>query len=160
MFHNGLSPTATIMLADTNQTETIIDDKDSLDDLPLARLIGSASTRTEYVAIDDDVPTCKEVTNESIVDDIISARPTTSMHDTKDDDDNDKQTDDTHVEHPSVDMAISACETLRAYLQGQPGLDDMIGRLSDIDRCISKIDLSRCCAKQALITNFFRAVQR
>ena len=69
---------------------------------------------------------------------------------------NDEQTDDTH-EPPSIDMAISACDTLRAYLQGQPGLDDMIGRLSDIDRCISKIDLSRRYAKQALITNFFRA---
>ena len=142
---------------DTNQTETPIDDEDPLDDLPLARLIGSASTMTEYVAIDDDVPTCEDVTDESIVDDIITARPTTTMRDTEDDDDNDEQTDDTHVEPPSVDMAISACDTLRAYLQGQPGLDDMIGRLSDIDRCISKIDLSRHCAKQALITNFFRA---
>ena len=97
------------------------------------------------------------MTDESIVDDIITARPTTSMPDMEDDDDNDEQTDDTHIEPPPVDMAISACDTLQAYLQGQPGLGDMIGRLSDIDRCISKIDLSRRCAKKALITNFFRA---
>ena len=32
---------------DTNQNETPIDDEDPLDDLPLARLIGSASTMTE-----------------------------------------------------------------------------------------------------------------
>ena len=38
------------------------------------------------------------------------------MPDTKDDDDNDEQTDETHVEPPSVDMARSACDMLRAYL--------------------------------------------
>ena len=36
---------------DTNQTDTPIDDEDPLDDLPLARLKGSASTMTEYVAV-------------------------------------------------------------------------------------------------------------
>ena len=95
------------------------------------------------------------MTDEIIVDDIITARPTTSMCDTEDDDDNVKQTYDTHVKPLLVDMAISACDTPQAYLQGQPGLDDMIGRHSNINRCISKIDPSRHCAKHALITNFF-----
>ena len=92
-----------------------------------------------------------------MVDDIITARPTTSMRDTEEDDDNDEQKEDTHIEPPPVDMVISACDTLQAYLQGQPCLGDMISRLSNINRCISKLDLSRRCAKQALITNFFRA---
>ena len=89
-----------------------------------------------------------------MTDEIITARPTTSMCDTGYDYDNDKHTYDTHAKPLSVDMVISACDTLQAYLQGQPGLDDMIGRHSDIDRCISKIVMSRHCAKQALNTNF------
>ena len=56
------------------------------------------------------------MTDEIIVDDIITARPTPSLCDTEDDVDNDKQTYDTHVKPLSVDMAISACDTLQAYL--------------------------------------------
>ena len=143
---------------DVSQTETNADDdEDPLDDLPLARLIGSNITMEEYISVDDNVPICDDVTEDSIVDDIISARPTSAECDAEADDDDNEQADEMTMEPPSVDMALSACDTLRHFLQGQPGLEDVLSKLCDIDKCVSNIDLSRRCAKQALITDFFRA---
>ncbi|MEW8546499.1 MAG: transposase, partial [Candidatus Thiodiazotropha sp.] len=143
---------------DVSQTESTAndDDEDPLDDLPLARLIGNNITIDEYVSVDDNVPVCDVLTEDSIVDDIIAARPTSAACDGDGDDDDDEQADEAPVEPPSSDMALSACDTLRHFLQGQPGVDDILGKLCDIDRCVSRIDLSRRCAKQALITDFFR----
>ena len=140
---------------DVSQTETNADDDDDdpLDDLPLARLIGSNITMEEYVSVDGNVPICDDVTEDSIVD-IISARPTSAECDAEADDDDNEQADETTMEPPSVDMALSACDTLRHFLQGQPGLEDVLSKLCDIDKCVSNIDLSRRCAKQALMTDF------
>ena len=131
------------------------DDDDPLDDLPLARLIGNNITMEEYVSVDDDVPTCEDLSEDSIVDDIIAARSTEGNTDA-DDDDDDGHTDEATAEPPSVESAQAACDTLRLFLQGQPGFDDVLGSLCNINKSVAKIDLSRRCAKQALITDFFR----
>ena len=104
---------------DNSQPDTSADDADDdpLDDIPLARLIGSNISMEDYVSVDDDVPTCDDLSEESIVDDIIAARSTTCNAD----DDDDEQTDGSSAEPPSVDSALAACETLRLFLQGQPG---------------------------------------
>ena len=113
----------------------------------------------DYVSVDDDVPTCDDLSEESIVDDIIAARSTTCNADADDDDDDDEQTDGSSAEPPSVDSALAACETLRLFLQGQPGLDEVLGNLCNINKSATKIDLSRRCAKQALITDFLECRQ-
>ena len=141
---------------DDSQPDTSADDAndDQLDDIPLAGLIGSNISMEDYVSLDDDVPTCHDLSEESIEDDIIAARSTTCNAD--DDDDNDEQTDGSSAEPPSVDSALAACETLQLFLQGQPGLDEVCGNLCNINKSVTKMDLSRRCAKQALITDFFR----
>ena len=103
---------------DDSQPDTSADDADDdpLDDIPLARLIGSNISMEDYVSVDDDVPTCDDLSEESIVDDIIAARSTTCNADADDDDDDDEQTDGSSAEPPSVDSALAACETLRLFL--------------------------------------------
>ena len=88
-----------------------------------------------------------DLSEESIVDNIIAARSTSR--------DDDEQTDGSSAEPPSVDSALAACGTLRLFLQEQPGLDEVLGNLCNINKSVTKIDLSRCCAKQALITDIF-----
>ena len=116
------------------------DDDDPLDDLPLARLIGNI-TMEEYVSVDDDVPTCEDLSEDSIVDDIIAARSTEGNTDA-DDDDDDGQTDEAAAEPPSVESALAACDTLRLFLHGQPGFDDVLRSLCNINKSVAKIDLS------------------
>ena len=138
---------------DVSQTETTADDDDNpLDDLPLARLVGSKITMEKYVSF-HDVPICDDVTEDSIVDDIISARPPSSECDAEADDDDNEQADEMTMKPPSVDIALSACDTLLHFLQGQLGLEEVLSKLCDTDKCVSNIDLSICCAKQ----HFFRA---
>ena len=136
--------------------QVILSNEDPLDDIPLARLIGINVSMDEYVAVDDMMPTCDELTEESIVDDIISSRARESATDICEDEDEDEQCDLGPAEPPTIEMALTACETLRSFLQGQPDIAEALDSLCDIDRCVSKIDLSRRCAKQSLITNFFR----
>ena len=138
----------------TDQVSQSIDEEDPLDEIPLARLIGINVTMDEYVGVDDMLPTCDDLKEESIVEDIISSRE--SPTDVCDGDVEDEQCDPVPVEPPTIEMAFTACETLRHFLQGQPDVSEALDKLCDIDRCISKIDLSRRCAKQSLITNFFR----
>ena len=71
----------------TDDIETEIEEG-PLDDLPLARLVGANFTLSDYVSVDDDLPTCKTLTDEAIVDDIIAAR------DVMPDDDDDDMTGD------------------------------------------------------------------
>ena len=100
---------------DTEIDAEIDHDDDPLDDLPLARLVGANFTMGDYISVDDDVPTCEELTDDAIVDDTISAREATP-----DDDNDDDQADDHDVlpvEPPTVDMALKACDTLRLFLQ-------------------------------------------
>ena len=90
----------------------------------------------EYVAIDDMTPTCDELTEESIVDDIISSRAREPATDIREDDDEDEQCDLSQAEPPTIEMALTAYETLRSFLQGQPDVVEALDRLCDIDRCV------------------------
>ena len=129
-------------------------DEDPLDDLPLARLMGSNFTMNDYVSVDNDVPTCEELTDDAIVDDIVASRDATP-----DDNDNGDDADDLEippVEPPTVDMALKACDTLRLFLQQQTNVTDILEKLCHVDKCVMQIDLSKRCAKQSVITDFFR----
>ena len=138
----------------TDDIETEIED-DPLDDLPLSRLVGANFTLSDYVSVDDDLPTCETLTDEAIVDDIIAARDVMP----EDDDDDDDMTGDhdiVPVEPPTVDLALKACSTLRLFLQQQTDVTDILEKLCAIDKCVTQIDLSKRCAKQSMITDFFR----
>ena len=91
-------------------TEADIDD-DPLDHLPLARLVSSNFTMSDYVSVNDNVLTCKDLTDDAIVDDIVAARDATP-----DDNDNDDDWADVLeiplVEPPTVGMVLKACDTL------------------------------------------------
>ena len=130
-------------------------DDDPLDELPLARLVGANITMNDYVSVDDDVPTCEDISDDTIVDDIITARDNRPGDDDEDDDHADTA-NAAPVDPPSVDIALKACETLRLFLQQQSNLTDVLEKLCQVDKCVSQIDLSKRCAKQALITDFFR----
>ena len=76
-----------------------------------------------------------------------------------DDDDDDDMTGDhdiVPVEPPTVDTALKACSTLRLFLQQQTDVTDILEKLCAIDKCVTQIDLSKRCAKQSMITDFFR----
>ena len=138
----------------TDDIETEIED-DPLDNLPLSRLVGANFTLSDYVSVDDDLPTCETLTDEAIVDDIIAARDVMP----EDDDDDDDMTGDhdiVPVEPPTVDLALKACSTLRLFLQQQTDVTDILEKLCAIDKCVTQIDLSKRCAKQSMITDFFR----
>ena len=111
-------------------------DNNPLENLPLARLMGSNFTMSDYVSV-DDVPTCEELTDNAIVDDIAASMDATA--DDNEDDDWANNLEIPPVESPTADMALKACDTLR-----------------HVDKCVMQIDLSKTCAKQSMITDFFR----
>ena len=94
----------------------------------------------DYVSVDDDVLTCDDLSEESIVDDIIAARSTACNADADDDDDDDKRTDGSSADQPSMESALAACETSRLFLHGQPGLDDVLGNLCNINKSVTSAD--------------------
>ena len=70
---------------------------------------------SDYVSVDDNVLTCKDLTDDTIVDDIVTARDATP------DVDNDQANDleIPPVEPPTIDMALKACDSLQLFLQQQ-----------------------------------------
>lgn len=135
--------------------EQIEIDEDPLDDVPLARLVGANFIMDDYVSVDDDLPTCEELTDDAIVDYIIAARDATPDDDDDDDDRSDEQ-NAILVPPPTVDMALKACDTLRRFLQQQTDMTAVLEKLCHVDKCVNQIDLSKRCAKQSVITDFFR----
>ena len=115
-------------------------DEDPLDDLPLARLLGSNFMMSNYVGVDDNVPTCEELTDDAIVDDIVASRDATN-------DDNDDDADDLEippVEPPTVDMALKACDTMRLFLQQQTNVTDILEKLCHVDKCVMQTEQEMC----------------
>ena len=137
-------------IAVTDSVDNDVDDP--LDDLPLTRLVAANVTMGDFVSIDDDVPTCEEMSDDAIIDKIDVARENSPGED----DSGDDQTTEFASESPSVDMALKACKTLRLILQTQLNVTDILEKLCHVDKYVSQIDLSKRCAKQALITDFSR----
>ena len=141
---------------DATETTTEIDD-DPEDDIPLARLAQLGLTTTtlqDYMIVDDSLPTSERLTDDDIIDDIISSRSTDSLD--ADDNADDSGTDRPETELPtSLTEAIDACAKLRNYFEQCDNSDDFLTSLGRMTDVLMKQDFNKRCARQTLITGFF-----
>lgn len=138
-------------------TDTISDtDDDTEDDITLARLVplGLTANLRDYMTIDDILLISERLTNNDIIDDIISSR-STEFHEFDDDAEN-TYADRRDTESPTtLSEAMDVCAKLRNYFEQCEHSDDFLislGRMTDV---LMKQDFSKRCGKQTLITGFF-----
>ena len=140
----------------TNPSAIITDsthlDDDPLDDLSLARLVGANITMNDYVSVDDNVPTCEDISDDTIVDDIITVRDNRPGDDDEDDD-HANTANAAPVDPPSADMALKACETLILFLQQQSNLTDAY--IAQKESGFPKGRVSSRCNDVTTVTNIF-----
>ena len=145
---------------DVTETNSGTDD-DPEDDIPLARLaqLGlSTATIQDYMTVDDNLPTSERLTDNDIINDIISSRFTESQDADDNADDNENiDADRRDTELPtSLSEAMDACAKLQNYFEQCEHSDDFLislGRMTDV---LMKQDFKKRCGKQTLITGFFQ----
>ncbi len=128
------------------------DDEDD-DDVPLAMLISRASlgvSLQDYAAADNHVPTSAGLTDEQILEEVLSSRQLPTDADSDDDDETPQKP------RPSVDQAMMACEVLRTFMEAQENSGQVLPAMAKLDSFVSKVHLSRLHSKQTDITKFFR----
>ena len=141
---------------DVTETNSRTDD-DPEDDIPLARLaqLGlSTATIQDYMTVDDNLPTSERLTDNDIINDIISSRSTESQ-DADDNENIDADRRDTELP-TSLSEAMEACAKLQNYFEQCEHSDDFLislGRMTDV---LMKQDFKKRCGKQTLITGFFQ----
>ena len=143
----------------TETNSGTIDDPE--DDIPLAILaqLGlSMATIQDYMTVDDNLPTSEQLTDNDIINDIISSRSTESQDADDNADDNENiDADRRDTELPtSLSEAMDACAKLQNYFEQCEHSDDFLISLGCMADVLMKQDFKKRCGKQTLITGFFQ----
>ena len=144
---------------DVPETTDAADDDDPEDDIPLARLAQVGLTTTslqDYIDVDDGLPTSERLSDDDIVEDIISSRSTESG-DADDNADESENVDRQDAEPPtSLSEAMDACAKLQNYFEQCEQSDDFLFSLGRMTNVLMKKDFQKRCGTQTLITGFFQ----
>jgi transposase-like protein len=144
--HAGFKRGGTDTDAEAEDTEDA--ESDPEDDLPLSRLVpNSGVTLQEYAAVDEDVITSAELTDEDIIETVTGCQilPDSDADDTSDLPD---------TEPPSLRAVRTACDTLQVYFQTKIDTCELLGNLSKLNDYVMNDELKNC-GKQSKLTDFF-----
>lgn len=139
-----------------SQPETAAEDPE--DDIPLAALrrLTSGVRFDDYTSIDDDIPTCADLSDTDIINSIISQRGSTSMTENNDEQDNDDDQDPTPPR--TISEALNGLDTVRDFLH-QQGIgsetDRAIAQINDVSAMLSRFYLRGVGLKQSTMEEFF-----
>lgn len=137
------------------EKEVVITEEDPDDDVPLARLANlfdNGTTIDEYIAIDDELPATEDVSDSSILQDLLDARSADALHSSEEDDDDDQ------IPAPKITVktAIAACDTLRRFLEENEDTQLLQTYIDKIEGYTSRCHFTE--ASQKTITSFFKAM--
>ena len=128
------------------------DDDDPTDDIPLARLLNIAPgvSMIDFVTADDNVPTCADVSDDDIVESIVSAR-----NPENDDSDDDDAPTPAPV-RPTIENAFAALDVLKNFCDYHSTSDRALSALADINSMLVNAHLQNACTKQTTIDKFMK----
>ncbi|KAK3085826.1 hypothetical protein FSP39_009246 [Pinctada imbricata] len=150
--HAGFAVTEPDQVAESNDDD---DDDDPDDDLPLASLMNVAPgvSMSDFAAADDDVPTCADLSDDDIIEGIVSAR-----------NDNDDESDDEEPAQPptrpTIYSALDAFDTLRSFFDAHNGGDRANQALADLNSMMVDAHLTKTYTRQTAMTDYVKRTDR
>lgn len=128
------------------------DEFDEEDDLPLSRLLPADVTFDEYAAVDDNVETCEQPTDDDIVAAVTApAEPASAAP--SDEEEEEEEGDSTSLDLPGRPQAMEALDTLQRYLLSVSNSDDAQMSLLSVEQFLTS---KGRCTTQMTLDNFLR----
>ena len=126
------------------------DEFDEEDDLPLSHLLPAHVTFDEYAAVDENVETCEQPTDDDIVAAVTApAEPASAAPS----DEEEEEGDSTSLDLPGRPQAMEALDTLQHYLFGVSNSDRAQMSLLSVEQFLTS---KGRCTTQMTLDNFFR----
>jgi hypothetical protein len=132
------------------------DAPDDDDDIPLAQLLrdiereGAAITVSaeEFINCDEGVATCAGLTDTDIIDEVTGTNQSEELEDIEEDG------DQVTAKPPSATEVLAMCDSLRVFVQTQPGGEDLFNAIASIEGFTQKCQTKK--RVQCSIERFFK----